>query len=339
MHNTASPYLIPDPHSLGHLEDLCFCFNALCDVAFQCAPPDEGSLIALDDQLWSLTLRTCAEVDRLTAVGDLGPQLEEFRQRRFVEAVLKWYRLNPTIDRLWTKPAGYSGDCRTIAFLCKGIFCWSRFEDIFANHLLRCRMTDQHRNKVLEQAAFMRDKMAAVTRRAAEMLVIGCGPSVDVGIALTHLPENQRAKVTLADLDPDALRASREELADVPPGVSLSFAQGDVLRLLRKLDRNGQTKFDAIVFGGLFDYLDDRRSALVLRVAWGLLSDTGEIMFSQVARGNPDRAFMNWYGAWELLERNEDDLLRLCTAAGIPAQAIRMRRTGSELAIICRICR
>jgi hypothetical protein len=78
-------------------------------------------------------------------------------------AVVRWYRLNSHIDRLWTRPAGYSGDCHTIRFLCRASPWWGRFEDVFANHMLRSRMADQHRNKVLEQAGFMREKLATVT--------------------------------------------------------------------------------------------------------------------------------------------------------------------------------
>jgi extracellular factor (EF) 3-hydroxypalmitic acid methyl ester biosynthesis protein len=70
--------------------------------------------------------------------------------------------------------------------------------------------------------------------------------------------------------------------------------------------------FDAVLFGGLFDYIPDRIISLVLKKSRFLLGPGGEIIFSQVSRDNPDRVFMKWFGDWELIERNESQVKDLC---------------------------
>ena len=41
--------------------------------------------------------------------------------------------------------------------------------------------------------------------------------------------------------------------------------------------------------------------------------------FTNIAAGNPYRCLIEYMGDWFLIERSESDLLRLCSAANVPA--------------------
>ena len=264
--------------------------------------------------------------------------LAVFRRDTFVPKVLRWYRMNDELKRIWNKPAGYSGDYRTIELLCQNDASLEHFNDIFIHHVLRCNMAFQHRNKVLAHANFLLRVLEQGAGRPIRILNIGCGPSYDVRQALSCLQHDSLGEVILADLDPDALGFSELKLKKGDRGVVFTYVAGDVLQVIRRFSRGDDLgSFDAILFGGLFDYLPDRIISLVLKKSRSLLAHRGEIMFSQVSKANPDRVFMKWFGDWELLERDETQLKDLCLSAGFEETQIRMEREPTNCAIICRL--
>jgi hypothetical protein len=66
--------------------------------------------------------------------------------------------------------------------------------------------------------------------------------------------------------------------------------------------------FDLVVAGGVFDYLPQRRRALIER-----------------------------FGDWFLIERSEEDVLCDCEEAGIPPENVRIDRDETRLALLIEI--
>ena len=52
----------------------------------------------------------------------------------------------------------------------------------------------------------------------------------------------------------------------------------------------------------------DRVVSFVLKKAFPLLRKSGRIFCTQVSHNNPDRVFMDWWGNWRLIERDESEL-------------------------------
>ncbi len=326
--------------SLAKLVNHCEAFDKICQPASELDDPDDDFLAWLVEELWALTQKICAEIDVLERVPSLQATLREIRHHHFEPKVLRWYRMNDEFDRFWTKPAGYSGDYHTIELLCQNEPPLARFEDVFLNHLLRCTMARQHWNKVLAHTKFLLRVLETSTNTYVKILDAGCGPSHDVRETMRWLQHECMGEMLLTDLDPQALRFSKAKLKNVRHGINFSFAQEDVLKTVRRLHQQGEAgTFDAIIFGGLFDYIPDRVLRLVLKQSRHLLKTSGEMLFSQVSRDNPDRTFMKWFGDWELIERSEDDLTALCTEAEIPAEQVCMWRERSNCAILCHIAK
>jgi SAM-dependent methyltransferase len=299
---------------------------------------DKTILPLLEDELWVLTRRICAAIELIEQDPVHAGELEVFRREVFVPKVLRWYRMNDELDRIWNKPAGYSGDYHTIELLCQNDTSLEDFDDIFLQHVLRCDMASQHRSKVLAHTEFLLRVLEQGVGRSIRILNIGCGPSYDVRQAISRLQNDSCGEVILADLDAEALSFSKVKLKENDRGLVFTYVAGDVIEVIRRFNRREDLgSFDAVLFGGLFDYIPDRIISLVLKKSRSLLAPGGEIMFSQVSRDNPDRVFMKWFGDWELIERDESQLRDLCLRTGFQETHIRMKREHTNCAIICRL--
>ena len=331
----SSPHASDHEASTRTLASLAGTYDALC---LDSGNMTEQSLRMLDERLWTITAALCQEIQHLDRRG-LAEELSTFRQTDFAHRVLRWFRRHHQTARLWNKPAGYAGDFTTIEWLCHGSQQWTRTEDVFANHVLRCTMAQQHRNKVGEQSQFLGAWLAKSCDRVITIAEFACGPSVALRHALTTRTKSCSARMILVDLDREALKFSESSLHDLQPdGLTVEYLLADVMQGLRRLSRESDPQgIEAITFGGLFDYLPDRVAVLVLRKTLKLLRDGGELFFTQVSPSNPDRIFMDWWGDWRLIERDESHVLRLCEEADIPSSQIALRREPMGCAIVAII--
>jgi SAM-dependent methyltransferase len=282
-----------------------------------------------DDALWCLTRELCRGIENASEGSAAA-----FRAGVFRDEVLKWFVQHPHTARLWAKPAGYSGDYATIEWLCANKQAWTCLADIFSNHVLRCTMAEQHREKVRAQQAFF---MPFLEREVSAVHIadFGCGPSLALKMALKACVVTS-AQILLVDLDPNALDSSRKHLSPFSSRVDCEYRQGDVVQMLRQLTRSN-LKFDAITFGGLFDYLPDKAAVFVLRNSVRLPRQGGALFFTQVSPSNPDGVFMDWWGDWRLIQRDEDELIHLCLQAGIALESMVLCRESTNCAILATV--
>jgi SAM-dependent methyltransferase len=168
-------------------------------------------------------------------------------------------------------------------------------------------------------------------RPAMPVLSIGCGSSPDLRTAIDQVPPS--ATFVLCDSDADALSYSRTKLHSIAD--RCHFVHGMVPRVLRCVRAQGP--FDLILAGGLFDYLPDRFIARTLSESWlHLLAPAGRLVFTNIATGNPFRVWIEYLADWRLIERSEEDIARLCAAAGI-AEPPSLEREATSLAIVASL--
>jgi extracellular factor (EF) 3-hydroxypalmitic acid methyl ester biosynthesis protein len=139
----------------------------------------------------------------------------------------------------------------------------------------------------------------------------------------------------LCDSDRGALEYSDSQLA--PIAAQCELVHGRVPFALRSVRRHGP--FHLIVAGGLFDYLPNQVVVRTLALAVeSLLADGGRIVFTNLAKGNPFRVWLEYIADWPLLERSEADLLTIADAAGL-GTSITLTRDATGLAILASISR
>jgi extracellular factor (EF) 3-hydroxypalmitic acid methyl ester biosynthesis protein len=168
---------------------------------------------------------------------------------------------------------------------------------------------------------------------------VGCGPAIDIGLAVETLPRTQknRLHVSLLDLDEGALDHARGELVGPLAPQQIVAARENLYRLA---DRpNSAALFgeaDCLICSGLFDYLPDEPARSLLRLFWTQLAPGGMLIVGNFAPHNPTRAYMEWIGNWYLIYRTADELADLAASAGIPDSCVSIgaERLGIDLFIV-----
>jgi len=243
---------------------------------------------------------------------------------------------SPFIERLQTWPRGYQGDFETVDYLMEQRVRAARGTiEYWLEYLaLSSPIAQQHRNKMLVQG---REIMAAVRGcpSNARILVLASGSCPDL-VGIEDWLVERRVQVVLCDGDADALACARERLAGL--GDRLICVHGSVLGSHAKLAPYGP--FDLIAAGGLFDYLPERQATFLLRVIWErLLAPGGRLFFTNIARSNPFRLWIEYMADWRLIERDEDEMRALLSAGCGESAAPSLRRDGSGLAWLLSVAR
>ena len=253
---------------------------------------------------------------------------------RIMEPVRRIHARSPFVKRLQEWPRGYPGDFETVEYLCSGRARTSEdtLEHICETYALSRSIAQQHHNKVHRQAARI---IRTLMRKPglSRVLSIACGSCPDLRNIAAALPV-LAGEIWLNDSDTDALTFSARELAAIRNRIHIR--PGNALKFLLKA-RNLGLRFDLVLAGGLFDYLNEKWAVSLIEHAYSLLEDGGTFYFTNIARGNPYRPLIEYFGDWFLIERSEEDIYRYCEAAGIPRSAVRMTREETGLTLMVEV--
>jgi extracellular factor (EF) 3-hydroxypalmitic acid methyl ester biosynthesis protein len=251
---------------------------------------------------------------------------------------------SPFVARLQRWPRGYQGDFETIDYLMnqQNFADKDTIQYFIEQYALSSPVAQQHRNKVLYQSelilrAIQHPQIDEETgeKQIPRILVIASGSSPDIRRILPYIAKHHFSLV-LNDVDSGALHASKTGLDAISDRVTV--VPGNALTNLKKLRSNGP--YDLIVAGGLFDYLSTRQINFLLKNAYSLLlKPDGRIAFTNIAAGNPFRLWLEYLADWFLIERNENDIMRILNELYIPSSNISITRDPSQLAIITEIVR
>jgi hypothetical protein len=240
---------------------------------------------------------------------------------------------SPFLSHLQHWPRGYPGDFEAIERILSGRVeaPQGTLEHWLEYYALSCAVSQQHRLKVRKQADVI--ARVAFEREDARILVLACGSAPDL-LAIAPQLARTSASFVLADMDPEALALSERRLSRHLPRVR--YLQSNVVTGLDRLREYGP--FDLVVAGGLFDYLPDRAATILLRRAFGrLLGANGGMLFTNIATGNPYRCWIEYIGAWTLIERSEQQIVELLDAAGLAHVPMRLSRDATGLALLVEL--
>jgi len=324
MHRTLESHRIDPPEAsdpeaaLGLLAASCRQLEALARLSVAGSPRTYHRAVSLVHDI-------CHALMECEASGAADEDV-----RRVLHRARAIHAQSPFVTRLQTWPRGYPGDFETIEWLWRGDnrAPQGTLAHAIEAYALTAAIAQQHRNKVSYQAGCMLETFAM--NDSCRILSLGCGANPDLRTVIHHVPAS--ATLVLCDSDDDALAYSREKLQAVAD--RCRFVRGFVPRVLRRVQASAP--FDLILAGGLFDYLNDRFIARTLADAWDMLAPGGRIVFTNIAAGNPYRVWIEYLGAWRLIERSEEDIAALCRVAGLPV-APAMTRDATSLAIIATL--
>jgi extracellular factor (EF) 3-hydroxypalmitic acid methyl ester biosynthesis protein len=252
---------------------------------------------------------------------------------KLIAEVRRMHADSPLIARMQNWPRGYAGDYETVEMILAGRCVSERGTLAYhlERYLLDCPASQQHRNKVALQADLIRSTITDDPE--ASILIVACGGCPDLRLLAKEL-KAFRGQLWLNDIDQEALQRSVNEISLHVPYVR--SVPGNVVELLR--ESKSLPRFDLIVAGGLFDYLEDRVARFVIKGAYSCLRSTGRFFFTNIGR-NPYRAWMEYCGEWFLRERDATDLMQLTIQSGVPAASISLSTETTGLTHLVEVTR
>lgn len=241
-------------------------------------------------------------------VETLTPLITAAEKRHSREAIIESLsmirneiRLGPLVQQSQDWIKGYQGDFETIRYVLQndnqappGTLAY-----FIEEMLLKDAVCQQHRNKLKQQELLIKETIAI--NNEAGIISIGCGISEDVVNCLDEF-FTSNAKITLLDVDQDALDYSSLRLADIAHQVK--YIQGNIYKNIIRLEE----QYDLVLLGGVCDYLNDNFLSAILKKLQRCLKPGGRIFFTNIKTGSPFRIYLEFLSNWILIERSEDDL-------------------------------
>lgn len=257
-----------------------------------------------------------------------------------------WNAAGHFLERGWlqnrarTKPRGYAGDWEMIARIRDEMLCDDPLGRLFDMYFQDQAAPRAVRNRMQLMTQWIRES-AREREGSFQVSLVGSALGVEIRDALHSMDIREREKVSavLLDLDPAALEYAQSQLCELLPPEGLILASENLFRLPDRTQiANCLAGSNLLLCPGLFDYLDDKAAAKMLRAFWDQLAPGGRLAVFQFAPHNPTRGYMEWFGNWYLIYRDRQQLDALAAAAGIPADQIELgaEATGTDHFLIAR---
>jgi extracellular factor (EF) 3-hydroxypalmitic acid methyl ester biosynthesis protein len=135
---------------------------------------------------------------------------------------------------------------------------------------------------------------------------------------LNECPESDLAEIDLLDFNAETLEYTRESLEETRAAAGrkteLRYFQRSVHQLLRAATQGGEEEFtgyDFVYCAGLFDYLSQRVCKRMVELFCTMVKPGGVVIVSNVATRNPRKAWMEYVMEWNLIYRDENDMMDL----------------------------
>ena len=243
---------------------------------------------------------------------------------RLVSAQL-WNIAGDLLDTGWLqararyKPRGYAGDHELLRRIALREVCEHPLGRCFDQYFQAQAAPQAVRNRIELAAGWIASSVASCPEPECRVAIVGSGPALEVPLAAGLLsPElRQRLRVTLMDVDGEALDAAALRLDPVLSSNQFTTIQGNLFRLAQRPALAAHLGgAHLLVCAGLFDYLSDLDAAAMLAEFWRQLAPGGTAFVFNFA-DNATRAYMEWFGNWYLIYRNREELSALAAAANI----------------------
>ena len=284
--------------------------------ALQDSNSNNQALYALVCELINRLSRTIAEAEQ--AGISKSSILEAIKDARMV------FGRSQYVGRMQEWPRGYQGDFETVEMIYQGA------PDRALNTVANCveyyaqmlPISQQHRNKLTTQQQLAMEAM----RCDKNILSIGCGGAIDISNALEFFPDYS-GRICFVDMDKDAMALTQHRTSKF----DCTYSTRNVVRGINNEQDNS---FSLVLCGGLFDYLDERTSTLLLKQIDKKLTRPGKLFLTNIALGNPFRIQMEYLGDWTLIERTEQEVEDLINIGFQSQPGITCQRDATGLAIL-----
>lgn len=274
--------------------------------------------------------RAIALIHFLTYVIELAEQTGWTKESIRSKLLNAWrvHSYSSFVRHIQTWPRGYPGDFEVVNMIVdrREKSSLDTLGGAIGHYALNTAIAQQHREKLKIQTELVREACRKFV--APNIISIACGSSRDFEQVQYELKESQ-AKVLLIDFDRDALEESKQRLSEIESQVDIFLIDVRKLPKFFKELNERSRKFHLVYAGGLFDYLSEGIANIILKnLSDGFIHEDGLLMFTNIAQGNPYRAWIETLGNWRLIERSKEEIERLLSNIQCQKQSLELDPTG-----------
>ncbi len=233
-------------------------------------------------------------------------------------------------ERCREKPLGYAGDYLMIDW----IYTKKTAEDNKGKFFDEMFHTYEAAEAVRNRKSYFINKCEDIShllKRQIDVLNIGCGPCRDVFEFFQTSSNGVNLNFHCVDQEPDAIAYAEKILEDCPGRDRVQLECTNIFRL------KSEKEYDLIWSAGLFDYLNERTAAILLKKVWRNLKDGGKIIFGNFSPKNPTRPGMDYAVRWRLIHRTAHDLIKLVEKANLPFSELNVESESLGVNLFCVI--
>jgi len=254
----------------------------------------------------------------------------------------------PFIYRTFAKPLGYAGDYEMVNMIVREPLAGpNTYARILNAAILRSKGAQAHRNRIDRLVQYLKGEAQRMSgsRRRMCVLNVGCGPAVEVQRFLRTEPLSDSCEIHLMDFNSETLDYTRGRLAEAAReggrNAAILYHHKSVNELLKEASREALGResepfvsADLVYCAGLFDYLSDRICRRLLQLFSSWTRPGGLVVATNVHPNNDVRFFMEHVLEWNLIYRDEKQMLELGPEGGL--KSVTVDATGANVLLEIR---
>ena len=228
---------------------------------------------------------------------------------------------SPFLHRTFTKPLGYAGDYEMVNMILNDpLQGSSTYARIINAVFLRTGIAQGHRNRIDRLVEYLETE----TRRAVQegrqlrVLNIGCGPAAEIERFVRLSTLSDRCHIELLDFNEETLRYTQNRvqaaIGEQHRQTQVKFVHRSIHHLLKEASNQSprdSPAYDFVYCAGLFDYLSDRICKRLVALFCDWTAPGGCVVVTNVHSGHSFEGTMDHLLDWNLLLRDEADMLAL----------------------------
>jgi extracellular factor (EF) 3-hydroxypalmitic acid methyl ester biosynthesis protein len=217
----------------------------------------------------------------------------------------------PFMHRTYKKPLGYAGDYEMVRMMTLDAFQGnSLFSKLLNKFFLNTPPVVAHRNRIDTLVRYLESESLRFPHKnkRAKIFNLGCGPAAEIQRFLKHSNRSDQCDFTLLDFNDETVAFAQRTLNQMRDQngrrTGIDVLKKSVTQLIKNSAQFKPGSYDLVYCAGLFDYLSDNVSTMLLEIFYELAAPGGLVLVSNVDASNPSRGWMECVVDWHLIYRN-----------------------------------
>ncbi len=325
-----------DPHTLERWQAIAVRTQELKGRLIEIERDDDAEPQAAARKLQPVFTDFCLFMNK--AIGDGSAETLGAREdlgARIQREILPYLMKSRTMERLYQKPRGYSGDFLTNHLLCQAKPAGHGHSGTVYDYcFLSLPLITAIGNKCRLMAEEIRRRAAETSGAPLKVAALCSGTAPE----LSDHNRSDRVQATLLDFDASAIGATTDRQSQFGGAPEFTLLSTNLVEIATGIPPSTVAGQDLGYTLYLMDYLDDPFAIKVLNYLHRLLKPGGSAVVWSLHVSNPYKAFMEYILGWKVAHRTAEEVGELFRQSnfGHAGASVRYEEEGIAFSMECR---